>query len=190
MTDGPKSRRRPPRRITSSWMRNSALHYLGRYTATTAQLKRVMTRRIDRSLAHHGGDRQEALEALDQLVEQLCVEGYLDDARYARARAEDLHRRGSSLRGIRAKLWEKGLSGELVDDALARLSEGAGDPELAGALAYARRRRLGPFRREDELDSARRRRELAALGRAGFPMDVARRVVDASDPTELAVDWS
>ena len=57
-----------PRRVTDRWMRNSALHYLGRYTATTEQFRRVMTRRIDRSLAHHGGDRAEALEALDRLV--------------------------------------------------------------------------------------------------------------------------
>ena len=166
-------------------MRNSALHYLGRYTATTEQFRRVMTRRIDRSLAHHGGDRAEALEALDRLVEQLCSEGYLDDVRYALARGEELHRRGSSHRAIRSKLGAKGLSGDLIDQALDRLAEDDEDPELSAAVAYARRRRIGPFRPGPPPDFAQRRREFSALARAGFPLGLARRVVDASTPDEL-----
>ena len=166
-------------------MRNSALHYLGRYTTTSAQLRRVMLRRIGRSLEHHGGDREEALELLEALIVQLSSAGYLDDVRYAEARAAELHQRGTSLRGIRAKLYQKGLTAEQIDDALARIAEDEPDPDLAAAVAYARRRRLGPFRREDTLDSARRSKEFGALARAGFPSGVARRVVDARSLEDL-----
>ena len=166
-------------------MRNSALHYLGRYTSTTSQLRRIMTRRIDRSLAHHGGDRTEVLETLDRLVEQLCREGHLDDARYAQARGEELHRRGSSHRAIRSKLADKGVSGELIDRTLALLAENDEDPELTAAIAYARRRRIGPFRSQVEPDFAQRRREFSALARAGFPMGIERRLVDAASPDDL-----
>jgi regulatory protein len=166
-------------------MRNSALYYLGRYTATSAQLRRVMLRRLGRSLAHHGGDFDEAVEQLEALILQLCDAGYLDDVRYAQARAEDLHRRGTSLRGIRAKLQQKGLSSEQIDGAITALAHDLPDLDLVAAVAYARRRRLGPFRREPELDSARRRKEFGALARAGFPSGIARRVVEARSPDEL-----
>ncbi|MEE2829257.1 MAG: RecX family transcriptional regulator [Myxococcota bacterium] len=167
-------------------MRNSALQYLGRYAATTSQFRRVMLRRIERSLAYHGGDRSVALEELDRLVEQLVAEGHLDDARYAAARAGDLHRRGTSLWGIRTKLRAKGLSTELIDSALASVSDEGEDPEMVSALAYARRRRLGPFRSGQEPDASQRRRELAAFARAGFPFGVAQRVVDARNEQEFS----
>jgi regulatory protein len=169
-------------------MRNSALHYLARYTATSQQLRRVMVRRIDRSIAYHGGDREQALEELERLVVRLSEAGYLDDVRYARARAEDLHRRGTSMRAIRAKLRQKGLSSDEIEGALGHLSEESEDPDLVAAVAYARRRRLGPFRLEEVPDKARRRREFGALARAGFPAGLARRIIDAKSIDELESD--
>src|SRR3546814_7265925 len=47
------------------------------------------------------------------------------------------------------------------------LDELAAEPELAAAIAYARRRRLGPFRTPDAR-ADRRDKDLAALARAGF----------------------
>jgi regulatory protein len=169
-------------------MRNSALHYLARYTPTSAQLRRVMLRRIGRSLDHHGGDRSEATDLLEALIVQLTESGYLDDPRYAQARASDLHRRGTSLRGIRAKLYAKGLPEEQIAAALVLLSEDDEDPELTAAIAYARRRRLGPFRREGEGDLARRRKEFGALARAGFPSGIARRIIEANSEDDLEPD--
>ncbi|MHA1114431.1 MAG: regulatory protein RecX, partial [Alphaproteobacteria bacterium] len=52
--------------------------------------------------------------------------------------------------------------------------------DLAAAIAYARRRRLGPWR-VAAARAERRERDLAALARAGFNYDLARRVVDAPD---------
>ncbi len=51
-------------------------------------------------------------------------------------------------------------------------------------MAYARKRRLGPYgnpgARED-----RREKDLAALGRKGFGYDMARRVIETDDLAEL-----
>ena len=65
-----------------------------------------------------------------------------------------------------------------------RRSGEAADPDLAAALAFARRRRLGPFRPQGER-AARRLKDLAALARQGFAADLARRIVDAEDLEEL-----
>ena len=162
-------------------MRNSATSYLQRYPATVARFRRVMLRRIDRSLAHHGGDRDPAEAMLEALVVQLVEGGWLDDARFVKARVEELHRKGTSRRGIQAKLIQQGGPSDLVRDALEALE---GDPELIAALALAKRKRLGPFQTNEERRLERQRKDLAAMARAGFGYGIARRVLDAS-PDEL-----
>ena len=58
---------------------------------------------------------------------------------------------------------------------------------MAAAAALARRRRLGPFRRPGEREE-RRDKDLAALARVGFSYAVARRVIEAPSPEDLADD--
>ena len=90
-----------------------------------------------------------------------------------------LRRRGLSERMIRLKLKEKGLSDDTIREALAQWAADAPeDGDLQAAINLARRRRLGPFR-PTENRAERRDRDLAALARAGFDGDTARRVVDA-----------
>ena len=48
--------------------------------------------------------------------------------------------------------------------------------ELQSALAYARRRRMGPFRPVGAAPD--RHKEMASLARAGFPAEVAARALD------------
>jgi len=174
--------RRPPPKVTARWMRSSATWYLERWPATSGRLRRVMMRKIDRSLAHHGGDRDEAAELLDALIEQLTEGGWLNDERFVKARVEELRRRGGSRRAIRAKLAQQSAPRELVDDALAELQEGS---ERTAAVAYARRRRLGPFRLDPEQRAERRDKDLAAMARAGFSWSEASTVIDSEDVESL-----
>ena len=61
------------------------------------------------------------------------------------------------------------------------------DAEFLAAIAFLRRRRLGPFRppAQDAADPVDPMRELATLGRAGFPRDIAERALRL-DPAEAA----
>ena len=52
----------------------------------------------------------------------------------------------------------------------------AEDQQLASALRFAQRRRIGPYA-EAAGDLAARQKALAAMLRAGHPMDLARKVV-------------
>ncbi|HYD68683.1 regulatory protein RecX [Azospirillum sp.] len=178
--------RRPPKRVTPQYLENAALHYLERFASSSANLRRVLMRRVDRSVQEHGTDREEAARWVDDLLARYQRSGLLDDAGYARMKAESLHRRGASTRAIREKLAAKGVARDAVDGALDRVREDVegGDLDLAAALALARRRRLGPYR-APESRAAFRDKDLAALGRAGFAYEIARRVVDAEDPAEL-----
>jgi regulatory protein len=58
------------------------------------------------------------------------------------------------------------------------------EPDLAAAIAYARRRRLGPWRQGDDREE-HRERDLAALARQGFGYDTARRVIEAENVASL-----
>ncbi len=175
---------RPPPRITAALLRRVTARYLARYATTSVHLRRLLMRRVRRAAAFHGEPVAPLAALVDAEIARLVRAGLLCDARYAEDRARALHRRGASARGIRARLAAKGLRGEVVDRALAALRDGCGDPELAAAAAFARRRRMGPWAAErpgpDE-----RRRQLARLGRAGFSYEVARRVVDAAAPSDL-----
>ena len=93
------------------------------------------------------------------------------------ARVASLHRRGDSLKAIRARLAGKGVPAEVAAEAVSGLRESAPDPDIAAACAFARRRRLGPFRRA----AADRQRELAAFARAGFSRRVAEAVLACGD---------
>jgi regulatory protein len=155
-----------------------ALSYLGRYASSTENLRRVLMRRVRR---HSPETAQQASGLIDALVARYRQSGLLDDSAYSVGRVASLHRRGDSLKAIRSRLAAKGVAAEIVGDAVSGLRAGAPDPDLAAACAFARRRRLGPYRRAP----ADRARELGAFARAGFSRRVAEAVLGCADIDEV-----
>ena len=151
-----------------------ALGYLGRYASSTENLRRVLIRRARR---YSPEAAPQARAQIDAIVMRYRESGLLDDSTYAGARVESLHRRGDSLKAIRARLAAKGVPVAVAADAISGLRDKAPDPDLAAACAFARRRRLGPFRRGTE----DRQRELAAFARAGFSRRIAGAVLACGD---------
>ena len=177
-------RGRGPREATAKYLRNSARYYLDRYATSSAHLRRLLLDKVARSARAHGTDPQAGAAAVDALIAEFLGAGLLDDARYAEDQALALFRRGASARATRGALLAKGVASELIEPALERLGGEAAEPELAAALAYARRRRLGPYR-SPQARAAMREKDLAALGRRGFGYELARRVIETGDLREL-----
>lgn len=164
-----------PKRLTRSRLRNITHHYLERYSTTRGHLRRLLQRRVDKSLRFFpDDDRVEMLGWVDALLDHLEATGHLNDRAWATSRLNKLARRGLSERALRAKLREKCVPGPLIDELVAEL---APDPREAVAR-YARRRRLGPFRPPHR--EADERKELAKLGRAGFSYGLARDLLSMS----------
>ncbi len=180
MNGRPKSGQRGPRKVTATTLRNAALYYLARYATSSANLRRLLMAKVERSVRAHGTDRTEGAAAVEALLAEFARDGVLDDSRYAEGRAVALYRRGVSMRAIRARLAAKGVAREHIDPAIAHLRDESDEPDLIAALIFARRRRLGPYRPQSTR-ADRRTRDLAALGRQGFTYDVARRIIDAED---------
>ena len=174
----PEQRRKAPRKATPKSLENGALYHLERFASSSANLRRVLMRRVERSARTHGTDRDEGAAAIDDIVSRFEASGLLNDRAYAEGRAGSLHRRGASARKIRAMLMQKGVGQDDIEAALDALRDDAADPEFAAAVTLARRRRLGPFRPAPDREG-RREKDLAAMARAGFGYDIARRVIEA-----------
>lgn len=168
--------RRPPRKPTAAYLERVAIWYLERWFTTRAHLRRKLVERVNRGLAEHGGDRDEALAHVDAVLDKLEAARILDDWLYVRGRVGSLRRRGDSERAVKAKLRAKGAEPAMVARALAEVEEELGVGELLAACRYVRRRRLGPFR--DGRDPDRDRKDLAKLARQGFGYDIARQALE------------
>ena len=170
-----------PRKITAQRLENMALYYLGRYASSSANLRRVLMRKVERAAAAHDADPAEGAKLIEDLIARYQRSGLIDDRAYAAQKAVSLQRRGASRFGIKGKLRQKGIEGALIDAALQGLEEQGGSAsELASVCALVRRRRLGPYREKGKR-KAMRDKDLAALSRAGFGFEVARIVLDAPD---------
>ena len=177
--------RTPPRPPTRERLHARALRYLERFAATEAHLRRVLLRRALRDAEALGLEPTPVRCLVDEVVARVVAAGLIDDRLFAQGRARRLAEGGRSPPRIRAALAAKGLGAEAVTQALERLGEEQGDVELAAAIAYARRRRLGPWRPADARAAGLEAKDLAGLARAGFSYRVARLVVDAEDPEAL-----
>lgn len=176
--------RRGGKPVTAARLENKALHYLEKFASSAANLRRVLMRAVDRSVREHGTDRAQGAAWVEDLVARYQRSGLLNDAAYAEARTTSLRRQGRSARAIQSRLAAKGVAAAEIANALAGEEAGGERAELAAAVAFVRRRRLGGFRPPAER-AGRRDRDLAALARAGFAIDVARRVIEADQPLLL-----
>jgi regulatory protein len=181
----PRKPRKLPRRMTAERLDNIALHYLSRYASSSGNLRRVLTRRVARAAAVHGDDPAVGAHWVEELIARFVRSGLIDDRAYAAQKAASLQRRGGSRFGIRGKLRQKGVEAGLIDDAMSTLDDGgSGTGEFAAACALVRRRRLGPCRPAAKR-GLMRQKDLAALARAGFGLDIARRALSAPDIATL-----
>ena len=169
-------------------LQEAALAHLARFAATEAGLRRVLERRVDRWARRAEAAGEAEAEAVAQSVaagraaaavvaRRLVAAGAVDDAAFAASRARRLARAGRSRRAIAAHLLGKGVSAAAAREALPE--EAAEETELDAALAWCRRRRVGPFARDAAgLAREARLKALAGLARAGFGRAVAQRALD------------
>lgn len=179
-----KQRRKIPRKVTPASLENAALYYLQRFATSAENLRQVLIRRIQRSTKHHEIDSEACIRLVNELIGRYQESGLLDDRVYARAQAVSLNRRGKSLRAIRVRLRQKAVGSDIIDDTVRALGDEIGDADRAAAIAYARKRRFGPFRTKDATPE-NRDKELAALARSGFSYSLSRSIIEAIDIDEL-----
>jgi regulatory protein len=163
-----RARAKPKGPLEPRELEEAALRYLDRFDCSAKKLETHLGGLIRR----RGGDAPALREHVGTLLERYRASGLINDERFALNLSERLQGRGKSRRAIVEKLRVRGIAASVVDDVVPKSSEN----ELAAARALVKRRRLGPFRPEEErLEN--RRRDLAALARAGFDHGTAVRAL-------------
>lgn len=177
------TRKRVPRPLDAAKLEEMALAYVARFATSRAKLEAYLARK----LRERGWDGQ-GEPPVAALAARMVAAGYVDDAAYARAKSGSLLRRGYGMRRIGQALAAAGIAEDLREDVAA----GEGERRRA-ALALARKRGFGPFARLSgdgaPLDRQQRERQVAAMLRAGHPLDTARELVNAPSAA-AAEEWA
>lgn len=166
-----KLRARSPLTIDS--LRGLALRYVERYATTQLKLRRYLQRKVE-ELGWDGSGEP----PIDTIVARMAELKYVDDRVFGEMRARGLERRGYGPRRVRDALAVAGLDCELRDE----LSDDVDAHEAA--IAYARRRRFGPFA-AGTVSPELRQKHFAAMMRAGHAPNIVKLILDA--PSEDAL---
>lgn len=155
----------PP--LTGADLERVALRYVERYATTRAKLATYLVRKL-----RERGWQGEGAPDVEGLAQRMADLGYVNDRLYGEAKAGAMARRGLGARRVRQALRFAGVNGDDAD-ALAPAIEAE---EIASAIAFARRRRIGPYARE-AADRVLQEKQMAAMIRAGHAPGLARAIV-------------
>lgn len=171
-----------PKPLDSARLEELALAYVARFATSAGKLEAYLRRKL-----RERGWAGEGEPPVARLVGRFVAAGYVDDRAFALAKAGGLLRRGYGRRRIDQALGAAGIAADLREEA-----RGDAVAQRQAALALARKRGFGPFgagEGEGRADRAIRERQVAAMLRAGHPLDSARRIVDAESVAALE-EWA
>lgn len=175
---GNRRERKPQRPLDAARLNEMALAYVARFATSAGKLSDYLRRKL-----RERGWVGEGEADLHAIVSRFVELGYVDDAGFARGKAQSLLRRGYGARRIEQALGAAGIAEPLREEA-----RGSDAERRRAALVMARKRRFGPFGGGSGLDPALREKQVAAMLRAGHPLAYAREVVNASSPEALE-EW-
>ena len=166
MERGNPAKRRAATALDAAALDRLALRYVERFATTRGRLADYLKRKI----RERGWDGAPADPVA--IAERFAALGYIDDRAFGEARAAAMARRGLGARRVGGALRAAGINDEDTQAIAPAIAARA----VASAIAFARRKRIGPFA-TSEADRALRERQLAAMVRAGHGFDLARRII-------------
>lgn len=143
-----------------------ALRYVERFATTRVRLTDYLNRKV-RTRGFDGVPPDTAA-----IAQRLVDAGYVDDRAFGEARAAAMARRGLGARRVAGALHHAGIG----QDDMETIKPAIVQRTLDAALAYARKRRIGPFA-STAADPVLRQKHLAAMIRAGHGFALARHIV-------------
>ena len=172
-TKAPRERRVVPP-LDAAALERLALRYVERFATSRGKLTEYLMRKI----RERGWDGEPADAAA--LSERMAELGYVDDRAFAEARASTMQRRGLGSRRVAGALREA-----RIDEADTQaVAPAIADRAVSSALAFARRKRIGPYALT-EPDRVLREKQIGAMIRAGHGFDLSRRIASAAPRDEV-----
>ncbi len=162
------------KKITKTRLKNIGLFYLRRFESSVQNLRDVLKRRVQKyGFLNPDFNKDEAYLWIEEILEEFQKAGYLDNARFADLKIRDYLNAGKSARYIENKLKMKGIDENQIKEILKKENY---DP-IKNALHFCLKKKIGPYRENDEKRNEYRPKDLGALVRAGFDYDVALNVL-------------
>lgn len=154
-----------------------AMTYLARYNNTEKGLLRVLKVKMRRwaMKAEQEGiesveievELQKGYREIPDILAKVKRLGIINDQTYTEYKVGLLIRSGRSQKAIQNKLLQKGVAFDVVQSVLDQYQDK--NTELLAALIYAKKRRVGPFRRADrEVNTEVKQKEQQSFARGGF----------------------
>ena len=171
------------KKITEKRLYNIALYYLSRYETTNEKLKAVLQRRVQK--AKFAGDEvnSQADEWIEKVVADMQRQGFVNDNRFATNNIERWFLSGKSLKYIQAKLHQAGLDIQALLDFEAASEKNLSEWERSAAETFVRKKKLGHYRSATE-QKEKYAKDLAAMARAGFSLELAKENLKVSIPDD------
>ena len=168
---------------TTKRLRKSAFSYLARYEVSEYQFEITMKRKL--SYFENGLNETEKTKVIKILKDEMIKAHFIDDKRYAETKVRSIRRQGGSERFIRAKLYEKRISNNLIRLAIETVDEGNENAEIKAALTFMKKKNIGIFYKNNTVNQndvyTLREKWLGALSRRGFPLEIIKKVINIDD---------
>lgn len=164
------------RPLTSKRLTNIALYYLGRYESSVEQLRKILSRRVLKEKLKGADIPADVESVIESILAKMVSDGYVDDRRFAESVARKCQTAGKSRQFLIGKLKTAGIDADLIRE----LTDGLADSDLDAARRFVQKKKIGrcrPLERQKECF----KKDLAAMARAGFSFDVAKKALETDE---------
>jgi len=172
-------RHRPLPPLNAAALDRLALRYVERFATTRGKLAVYLARKV----RERGWDGDAADPVA--IAERFAELGYVNDRIYAESKASAMARRGLGARRVNDALRHAGVRERDADVVASQVAGRANET----ALAFARKRRIGPFA-EGQVERDKVVKHVAAMVRAGHSPDLAWKIarMNPGESVELLLD--
>ena len=164
-------------------LRKSAMSYLARYEVSVHQFENTMKRKLSNLKAN--SNDLDKIKIIRNLKNEMKLAKFIDDKRFAETKIRSIRRQGGSVRFIYAKLNEKGVSNEIIKNAINTVEQGHENAEIVAALNFIKKKNIGIYYKKNLKNKIEefelKNKWYGALSRRGFSLDIVKRVFEIKD---------
>ncbi len=169
-------------KISHRYLLGAAYRYLERYATTEANLKFILSRKVDRIIVDQENSevlKENSKKWISEIIDSCVKQKLIDDTLYAQNRMKSFLNSGNSVSKAKNKLRAKGVPLEIIEEVVTSIYKKRPDANIVSAIKYVKRRRFGPFRIRERKENAKQK-EFAAMARAGYSYSESAKVLKAS----------
>ena len=164
-------------------LRKSAMSYLARYEVSAHQFENTMKRKLSNLKAN--SNDLDKIKIIRNLKNEMISAKFIDDKRFAETKIRSIRRQGGSERFIYAKLNEKGVSNEIIKNAINTVEQGHENAEIVAALNFIKKKKIGIYYKKDLKNKIEefelKNKWYGALSRRGFSLKIVKKVFEIKD---------